>query len=235
MDITTTITAKSRVPHWVMVQCETGSSPSCDAQRVDAVRVQGSRDVFIRYEALDDELNDGNTVARVRVIKGGVHDPKDVIVQLSTAEGLLTLDVTASKKTIEVVLLQKDQLQRVESRGSGDVVVEDNVLATIGTSLSIAVLGSGDVYATTTETVQMDTLTLSSKGSGRLQASFAELRVSKLQVQSYASGDVAVFVESDSETDNLSIVAEGPGDACLNWGAAMSVNQFMVQQVGAGD
>ncbi|KAE9013420.1 hypothetical protein PR001_g15412, partial [Phytophthora rubi] len=83
--------------------------------------------------------------------------------------------------------------------------------------------------------VQMDTLTLSSKGSGRLQASFAELRVSKLQVQSYASGDVAVFVESDSETDNLSIVAEGPGDACLNWGAAMSVNQFMVQQVGAGD
>lgn len=145
------------------------------------------------------------------------------------------LDITASKKTIEVVLLHKDQLQRLESRGSGDVVIEDNVLAIMGPGLSIAVRGSGDVYVSTSETVQVDTLTLNSKGSGQLQVSFAEVRVSKFLVEYYASGDVAVFVNSDSDADNLSVVAEGSGDACLNWGAAMSVNQFVVQQTGAGD
>ncbi|KAG6622854.1 uncharacterized protein IUM83_09235 [Phytophthora cinnamomi] len=235
LEINATIAAKSRVPHWAVVQCEAGSSPSCDAQRVDAVRVQGSRDVFIRYEAPEDDRNGSNDVARVRVIKGNVHDPKDVLVRLSTTGGLLTLDITASKKTIEVVLLQKDQLQRVESRGSGDVVVEGNLLATMGPGLSIAVLGTGNLYATTTETVLVDTLTLNSKGGGLLQASFAELRVSKLIVEYYGSGDVALFIDSDSDVDNLSVVAEGSGDACLNWAAAMSVNQFVVEQVGAGD
>ncbi|GMF16403.1 unnamed protein product [Phytophthora lilii] len=235
IDVNATIASKSRIPHWAAVQCETGSSPSCDAKRVDAVNFRGSHDVFVRYEAPDGIGNEGDGVAKVRVIKGDVHDQKDILVQLRVMGELLTLDITASKKTVEVVLFQKDQLQRVVNQGSGDIVVEDNVLATMGPSLSIATLGSGDVFATTTETVKVDTLILSSKGSGLLQTSFADIRVSKLLVEYFASGDIALFTESEGNADSMAVVGEGSGDACLSWGAPMSINEFQVEKVGSGD
>ncbi|KAG6966989.1 hypothetical protein JG687_00004525, partial [Phytophthora cactorum] len=235
MEINVSIASKSRIPHWLVVQCEAGSSPSCDAQRVDSVSVRGSHDVFIRYEEPNSELNGDNKVARVRVIKGDAHDQKDILVQLRMMDELLMLDITASRKTVEVVLLQKNTLQRVVHQGSGDVVVEENVLATMGPSLAIATLGSGNLFAASTETVKVDALTLSSKGSGLLQTTFSELRVSKFRVQYYSSGDTAVFVESESDVDNLALIAEGSGDACLSWRAPMSVNSFEVEQVGAGD
>ncbi|KAG2903358.1 hypothetical protein PC118_g11089 [Phytophthora cactorum] len=105
----------------------------------------------------------------------------------------------------------------------------------MGPSLAIATLGSGNLFAASTETVKVDALTLSSKGSGLLQTTFSELRVSKFRVQYYSSGDTAVFVESESDVDNLALIAEGSGDACLSWRAPMSVNSFEVEQVGAGD
>ncbi|KAG7391443.1 hypothetical protein PHYPSEUDO_004978 [Phytophthora pseudosyringae] len=232
-----TIASKSRVPHWLVVQCEPGSSPSCDAKRVDAVSVRGRHHVFIRYEEPDNASSgkEDKEVARVRVVKGDVHDQEDVLVRVSMTNELLTLDVTASRKTVEVVLLQKDQLQRVVNRGSGDVVVEDNVLATTGPSLSIAALGSGDTFATSSGTVKVDTLTLSSTGSGLLQTSFSEIRVSKLVAEYYASGDTALFVDSGGDADSVALIAEGSGDACLSWGSSMAVNQFEVEQVGSGD
>ncbi|KAG3136964.1 hypothetical protein PI126_g17588, partial [Phytophthora idaei] len=233
MEINVSIASKSRIPHWLVVQCEAGSSPSCDAQRVDSVSVRGSHDVFIRYEEPNSELKRDNKVARVRVIKGEDHDQKDILVQLRMMDELLMLDITASRKTVEVVLLQKNTLQRVVHQGSGDVVVEDNVMATMGPSLAIATLGSGNLFAASTETVKVDALTLSSKGSGLLQTTFSELRVSKFRVQYYSSGDTAVFVESESDVDNLALIAEGSGDACLSWRAPMSVNSFEVEQVGA--
>ncbi|KAG6970951.1 hypothetical protein JG688_00004651 [Phytophthora aleatoria] len=235
MEINVSIASKPRIPHWLVVQCEAGSSPSCDAQRVDSLSVRGSHDVFIRYEEPNSELNGDNKVARVRVIKGEDHDQKDILVQLRMMDELLMLDITASRKTVEVVLLQKNTLQRVVHQGSGDVVVEDNVMATMGPSLAIATLGSGNLFAASTETVKVDALTLSSKGSGLLQTTFSELRVSKFRVQYYSSGDTAVFVESESDVDNLALIAEGSGDACLSWRAPMSVNSFEVEQVGAGD
>ncbi|KAF4029253.1 hypothetical protein GN244_ATG19017 [Phytophthora infestans] len=218
MEVNATIASKSRIPHWLVVQCEAGSSPSCDAKRVDAVSVRGSHDVFIRFEEADgDELNGDTSVARVRVIKGDAHDQKDIILQLRMMDQLLTLDVAAFRKTVEIVLLQKNTLQRVVHQGSGDVVVEDNILSTMGPSLAIATLGSGDLFATSTETVKVDTLTLSSKGSGLLQTTFSELRVSKFLAEYYASGDTTVFVESESDVDSLAVIAEGSGDACFGW------------------
>ncbi|KAL4174994.1 hypothetical protein KRP22_006922 [Phytophthora ramorum] len=232
MEIDATIASKSRIPHWIEVQCETGSGPSCDAQRVDAVAVQGRHDVFIRYEAPD---TGSNGAVRVRVVKGDARDPKDLLVQLRWTGELLTLDITASRKTVEVVLQQKDQLQRVVGQGSGNVIVEDNVLATMGPSLSIAVLGSGDVFATSTETVKVDTLILTSKGSGLLQTSLSEIRVSKVLLEYFSSGDVVLLSTSEGDVDRLAIIAEGSGDACLSWGSPLSINQLEVQQVGSGD
>jgi hypothetical protein len=227
-----TIDSKSRVPHWLVVQCEADSSPSCDARRVDAVSVRGSHAVFIRYEA-PGSGDDG--IARVRVIKGDVHDQKDILVQLRMTEQLLTLAITASRKTVEVVLPQQHQLQRVANHGSGDVVVEDSVLSTMGPCLSVAVLGSGDVFAETTEAVKVAALTLTSKGSGLLQASFSELRVSTLLVESYASGDITVFADAEGDAARVAVIAEGSGDTCLGWIAPISVNELEVEQVGSGD
>ncbi|KAL3657029.1 hypothetical protein V7S43_018077 [Phytophthora oleae] len=237
MDINVTVASKSsRIPHWLAVHCEAGSSPSCDAQRVDAVTVRGSRNVFIRYEEMDGSwINEDNEVARVRVIKGDVRDKKDIIIHLGMINELLTLDITALKKTIEVVLLQKNQLQRVINQGSGDVVVEDNILSTMGPTLSIATLGSGDSFATSTETIRVDTVTLSSRGSGRLQTTFSEVRVSKFRAEYYSSGDMALFINSESDVDEFAVIAEGSGDACLSWDSPISVNQFQVEQIGSGD
>ncbi|POM71905.1 Hypothetical protein PHPALM_11467 [Phytophthora palmivora] len=235
MEISATTASKSKIPHWLGVQCEAGSSPSCDAKRVDAVSVHGSHDVFIRYEQVDHLLDEDNMIARVRVIKGDVHDQKDIVVQLSMTNELLTLDITASRKTVEIVLLQKDQLQRLVNQGSGDVVVEDHVVVTMGPHLSIATLGSGNTFVTSTETVGVNTLTLNSKGSGLLQTSFSELRVSTLRVEYYSSGDLTVFVNSASDADTMAVIAEGSGDACLSWTSPMAINQFEVQQVGSGD
>ncbi|KAF4144559.1 hypothetical protein GN958_ATG06253 [Phytophthora infestans] len=239
MEVNVTIASKSRIPHWLVVQCEAGSSPSCDAKRVDAV---SSRCV---HPPDGDELNGDTSFARVRVIKGDAHDQKDIILQLRMMDQLLTLDVAAFRKTVEIVLLQKNTLQRVVHQGSGDVVVENNILSTMGPSLAIATLGSGDLFATSTETVKVDTLTLSSKGSGLLQTTFSELRVSKFLAEYYASGDTTVFVESESDVDSLAVIAEGSGDACFGWMASvsvgwrfnllMSVNLLEVQQVGSGD
>eukprot|EP00644_Phytophthora_capsici_P014319 jgi/Phyca11/78700/gw1.3.975.1 len=218
MDTNVTIASKSsRIPRWLAVHCEAGSSPSCDAQRVDAVTVRGSRNVFIRYEEMDGAwINEGNEVARVRVIKGDVRDRKDIIIHLGMINELLTLDITALKKTIEVVLLQKNQLQRVLNQGSGDVIVEDNILSTMGPTLSIATLGSGDTFATSTETIRVDSVTLSSRGSGRLQMMLSEVRVSKFRTEYYSSGDMTLFIDSESDVDEFAVVAEGSGDACLS-------------------
>ncbi|ETO63695.1 hypothetical protein F444_18659 [Phytophthora nicotianae P1976] len=235
MEINVTIASKSRIPHWLVVQCEAGSSPSCDAQRVDAVNVHGSHDVFIRYEEPNSDVSGDNNVARVRVIKGDVHDQKDILVLLRMMSELLTLDITAPRKTVEVVLSQQNTLQRVTNQGSGDVVVEDNVLATMGPSLAIATVGSGDLFATSTQTVKVDALTLNSKGSGQLQTRFSELRVSKFRLEYFSSGDTTVFVESESDVDSLTLIAEGSGDACLSWTSPMSVNFLEVEQVGSGD
>ncbi|KAK1939019.1 hypothetical protein P3T76_009094 [Phytophthora citrophthora] len=237
MDINVTIASKSsRIPRWLAVHCEAGSSPSCDARRVDAVTVRGSRNVFIRYEEMDDAwINEDNEVARVRVIKGDVGDRKDVIVHLGMINELLTLDITALKKTIEVVLLQKNQLQRVINQGSGNLIVKDNILSTMGSSLSIATVGSGDTYASSTETIRVDTVTLSSRGSGRLQMVFSEVRVSKFRAEYYASGDMTLFIDSESDVYEFAVIAEGSGDACLGWDSPITVNQFQVSHIGSGD
>ncbi|GMF40293.1 unnamed protein product [Phytophthora fragariaefolia] len=111
----------------------------------------------------------------------------------------------------------------------------DHVLAASGPALAIAALGSGDVFVATTESIQVDALTLTSRGSGLLQAAFAEVRVSTMLLEHFASGDVAVLVDADSDVDNLSVVAEGSGDACLGFSASVAVNDFQAQQSGAGD
>ncbi|OWZ01729.1 hypothetical protein PHMEG_00026826 [Phytophthora megakarya] len=105
----------------------------------------------------------------------------------------------------------------------------------MGPNLSIMTLGSGNTFVTSTETVNVDTLTLNSKGSGLLQTWFSEIRVFNMRVEYYGSGDTKLFVDSDSDVDTLTVVAQGSGDACLSWISPMSINHFEVQQVGSGD
>lgn len=226
----TDLTSAKKLLPFSVVQCAT--SGPCEEQRVDAVVVSGSHNVFVRYEPAD--VYDGNTLARYRVVKGDIEDQMRVVASMSQIDGLQTLEISTTKKTIEVVLLQKHNVQRVVNEGSGDVTIMDQVVATMGPSLSIATVGSGDLFVASTGATRVDSLTLSSKGSGMVQAEFSEVHVSSIVAEYFSSGKIAVFSSADSSADSLMVAGEGSGSACLNWRSPFAITDLTVEQVGSG-
>ncbi|ETI34930.1 hypothetical protein F441_18522 [Phytophthora nicotianae CJ01A1] len=213
------------VSYWT-VHCTPGGS-LCDEGQNFVVIVTGSDDVVLRYE---NSLTAGNgDVARV-----SAKESDSLVAQLMMIDGLPVLELSAKEGNLDVVLLRKERVHQVVNQGSGNVAVHDGVLVTSGPGLTVSALGSGDV-SLTASTITVDDLTLSSQGSGRLQASFSEVKVKTASVEVSSSADATVIVESSAATDSLAVSVQGSGSLCLTAGSSIDTNQLNIKKIGAGD
>ncbi|OWZ01731.1 hypothetical protein PHMEG_00026828 [Phytophthora megakarya] len=195
-------------PYWT-VRCNLGGE-LCAEDKGFAVIVAGSYDVTLRY---DDSVNAGNgEIARVST---GNNSP-NTVAQLTVVDGLLVLQLTSTKTSLDVVLLRREQVQRVVSRGSGDVTVADNVLTTSGPSLTIVVNGSGNICVQSQEVLAVGDFSLSSQSSGRIEVQVSEFEVKTTSIQVLSSGDITVFSSSTGSVDTALLSVLGSGSLCMS-------------------
>lgn len=110
----------------------------------------------------------------------------------------------------QITLAKANALRHVDSSGSADIAVGDNVIAQNSVSFSIS--GSGDIYLSTKEPISIDSLTLHISGSGDIQLQTPSLALSKALFLSISgSGDLAVVADSVSANELVTSLS-GSGD-----------------------
>lgn len=210
------------------VHC-TPYSDLCNDNQPFVVIVTGSNDVVLHYE--DAGTTGSGDVARIRVPDSGAGS----IAQLITIDGLPVLELSATSDKLNVVLLRKERVQRIVNQGSGKVTVNDYVLVTSGPSLTISSIDSGDMFLTASSPIVVDELSLSTQGSGKLQASFSEFDVKTVSVKVSSSADVTVLAASQGSADSLTLSVQGSGSLCLSAGSSIETNDLIIKKIGTGD
>ncbi|KAL4174995.1 hypothetical protein KRP22_006923 [Phytophthora ramorum] len=214
--------------YWT-VRCTPGGA-LCNQDQPFVVIVTGSYDVVLRY-ADADAAGDGD-VARVSVKDSSPHN---VLTQMMMIDGLPVLELLATKDDLDVVLLRKERVQRVVNQGSGDLTVHEDVLVSSGSSLTIAAVGSGDLYLKSFTSLTVDELSLESQGSGRLQASFSDFDVKSLSMKVISSGDVTALAAAKGTASLFTLSVEGSGALCLSSGSSLESDQLVIDKIGSGD
>ncbi|KAF1792927.1 hypothetical protein GQ600_25156 [Phytophthora cactorum] len=207
MNETTSYDAAS---YWT-VHCTPGGS-LCDDDEAFVVIVTSSDDVVLRYE--DSILLGMETW----------------LESLMVIDSLPVLELSAKEGKLDVVLLRKERVQQVVNQGSGNIAVHVGVLVTSGPGLTVSALGTGDVSLTSTS-ITVDKLTLSSQGSGRLQASFSDFKVKTASVEASSSADATVVVQSTAATDYLVLTVQGSGSLCLSAGSSIETSHLNIKKI----
>ncbi|GMF40294.1 unnamed protein product [Phytophthora fragariaefolia] len=228
MDDTLSVDA---APYWT-VHCTTHGI-LCDPDQAFVITVTGSYDVVLRYEDLN-SAGDGD-VARVKFKGGSSSEPQSVAAQLLVIDDLPVLEISATEEKLEVVLLRKERVQRVINQGSGDLYIEDNVVATSGSSLTVGSVGSGDLYMSSSSPVTVDGLELSSQGRGRIQVMFAEFNVKTLSLKVSSSGGASIAAGSTVTVDSLALTEQGSGSLCLSAGLSLEASHIKIESIGTGN
>ncbi|KAL4174985.1 hypothetical protein KRP22_006913 [Phytophthora ramorum] len=161
--------------------------------------------------------------------------PHNVLTQMMMIDGLPVLELLATKDDLDVVLLRKERVQRVVNQGSGDLTVHEDVLVSSGSSLTIAAVGSGDLYLKSFTSLTVDELSLESQGSGRLQASFSDFDVKSLSMKVISSGDVTALAAAKGTASLFTLSVEGSGALCLSSGSSLESDQLVIDKIGSGD
>lgn len=220
-----TLSLRSAPP--LTVRCQPVDS-LCDQSQTFAVIVTGSYDVQLRFESPDSD----DVVANVQVLGS---EPQQVVAQLIQIDDVPVLQLSATDGALDVALRRRQRLTRVVNHGSGRVTVREDVLASTGTGLTLSANGSGDLFATSSASVEVDELSISAQGSGRVEATFAELHTKAMTVEAMSSGNVVVSSGSTATTDELALKGQGSGAMCVTSGASLDAGHVVINGVGSGD
>lgn len=110
----------------------------------------------------------------------------------------------------QISLAYPKALKNIALAGSGDVVVQENVLMDSNRSDSVVLTsaGSGDIFWTTSDPILLDSLVALVAGSGRVQVVAPSIATSEgLLLTVAGSGDLALLADSVTTDDLVSTVA----------------------------
>lgn len=99
----------------------------------------------------------------------------------------------------QLFVVQKNALTRVSAISSGDVVIGSGVLVTQDSdaNVTIASIGSGDLFVATSESLAVRMLEVQTAGSGDVQLEFAGVSVGQtIALNGVASGTIALVADS---------------------------------------
>ncbi|KAJ0406748.1 hypothetical protein P43SY_004573 [Pythium insidiosum] len=139
----------------------------------------------------------------------------------------------------EVIVHRVNSIQRVRVDGSGDVIVEKDVLVRDDPSLSMLVetKGSGDLYMLSQPSIRLASMSTLVSGSGDVNMFLdgGSVALDTLSILSTGSGDfIAAGAQPITVTRNMSTIAQGSGSVCIDspW---VDLTRITVFSGGSGD
>ncbi|TMW61757.1 hypothetical protein Poli38472_010820 [Pythium oligandrum] len=154
------------------------------------------------------------------------------IRQRSDFQGVLT----DAYMLTEISLVRSHAIHTVITHGSGDVVVEDQVLVSdpvVADKLELQKKGSGTLFVKTSTPVRVNQAVIKMEGRGDLFWSMSELVTTALNLSTSGAGDVVIQTPRLLAT-TLSASTKGAGDVCVQ--ASDLVATTIIPSIfGAGD
>lgn len=207
-----------------------------DNDEIDEVKLSVPGRVFLSTST------DQAPLAKVR-FSGDSADVLNFFEVVSTARGVLEIRARSGMATIslkgyllvEVTLAHLQKLKTVSTGGSADVIIENDVLVAYSPSdsVSITTRGSGNVYIHDAPSFNVQTLALSTTGSGDIELSTSQIAAQKLSGETHGSGDLRLFVNS-VVVKETTLSTAGSGDTYLN-SYNFNSDSVVVSIAGSGD
>jgi hypothetical protein len=137
---------------------------------------------------------------------------------------------------VEVIVHKYALIQNVQATGSGNVVVDDGVLAATDTSgnLTLQASGAGDLFLPPQLRVHVNELQLFSSGEGHLRLVASDVVVQQISASMGGTGGIQFAALTLRAAENITILSKGSG--MVNWFFS-SVKTAVLQVVtsGSGD
>lgn len=136
----------------------------------------------------------------------------------------------------QISLVHPKALQSITAAGSGDVVVQENVLmdSNLNESVVLTSAGSGDIFWSSSDPISLASLAATVAGSGQIQVETPSFTASEgLLITVAGSGDIALVADSVTTGDLVSTVA-GSGDLFVQT-AELQAKTLTATVGGSGD
>lgn len=223
------------------VGCQDGD---CEGQELSALSFSASNAVFVRSATENErkQQEKGPGVAAFVIADGDAGSSAPVVakVAVDAKSGLRTLFIgsfsskSGGNPNFEVVLMTPNTIQRVDLAGSGNVTVDDHVLAEED-EVSLSASGSGVLIVSSTDTMHLTRLDIKTEGSGDVQIALNEIHADDLQVAISGSGHVALFTNYVRVESEALVTSDASGDLCWEGGANLGIEKLEIAQMSTGD